>query len=302
MARLALRSQPRTAGVPRQVCPYAGAMLLVGLTRFGPRDASNEHTPRPAALESEATALAPALGLGIYEARLALAAAPPTVLLSTEDTGRARDLAVLLRTRGHGAVACDASAVASSDRMVTPRELRFEADRLVVDGGGVSDHATPWKDVLLLVEATHAREEESTEEHTVRKFDLGRAVLTGGIVRNRSTTATSRQASEERERVLYVVVGDAGRHVLLRENRLRYGGLGDRMGRTVGESFTALRAMLRERAAGARFDDRLVRARRAASRVQITGTSRAPTVSRSNAWDTDVAVHLLAVAHLQDQL
>jgi hypothetical protein len=277
-------------------------MLLVGLTRFGPRAAGDEHTPRPAALEAEASALGPSLGLGLYEARLALAAVPPTVLLSTEDAGRARDLALLLRGRGHGAVVCDAAAVASSERMVTPREIRFEADRLVVDGGGVTDHAVDWREVLLLAEATHAREEESTEEHTVKKLDLGRAVLTGGIVRSRTTTATSRHASEERERVLYVVLAGGGRHVLLRENRLRYGGLGDRMGRTVGESFTALRAMLRERATGARFDDRLVRARRAASRVQITGTSRAPTVSRSNAGDTDVAVHLLVVAHLQDQL
>ncbi len=274
--------------------------LLVALTRLGPGQASG--TAAPVDLEAEVAALAPALGLGIFEARQVLSRVPPVVLLATGDAAAARALLALVRGRGHGAVACDASAVTTGSDMASPRELRFESDRLVVESPAMAPHAIAYADVMLIAEATHAREEEKLEERTESKLSLGRAVLSGGLIRSKSTTVTSRAASEDRERVIYVMHARGGGHVLLRELRLRYGGLGARAGRTVAENFATLRAMLVEHTPGARFDDRLVRARRAAGALQVTGTSTSRTFTASNAGETDLAVHLLAVAHLQGQL
>ena len=93
-------------------------MLLVALTRFSPPGAG---------LEAEVAALAPVFGMGAYELRLALAHPPPIVLASAE-LERAKELVLFLRGRGHGAIACDAASVLSSEALTTSREFRFEPE------------------------------------------------------------------------------------------------------------------------------------------------------------------------------
>lgn len=265
-------------------------MLLVALTRYVPRDP-----------EAEVAALAPALGMGPYELRLALAQAPPIVLATTE-LENAKSLVGLLRSRGHGAVACDAASVLSSDSLPNAKGFSLEADSLRVEAPAFGSVAIRYADVLLVAEAMHAREEERSEERTEKKLSLGRAVLTGGLVNTKAKTTSTRQASEERERVLYVIHASGSGHVLLCEHRLRYTGLGPALGRTVGENFATLRRLLIERMPQALFDDRLAKNRRAASNIQITGTTQNKSLTSSNSSATDLAVHLLAVAHRQQQL
>lgn len=270
-------------------------MILVALTRFGTESA-------PADLEAEIAALAPAFGVAAYDLRLTLAAPPPTVLAAVEDPARARELLALLRDRGHGAVACDGTRVVSSDTMLTPRELHFEADAIVVEAPGTEPARVAFADLLLIAEATHVRNEEHTEQYTIKKFSLGRSVLSGGLINTKSTTVSKRQTAEERERVLYLVPRSGRGHVLLREYRLRYSGLGERVGRTVTENYGVLRSLLQERASGARFDDRLTKKRRGGGGIQMSGSTSSQTFTASNQGDTDLAVHLLAVATLHDQL
>lgn len=265
-------------------------MLLVALTRFG-----------PAEREGEVAALAPLLGIGAYELRLALAQPPPIVLATTE-LDRAKQLVGLLRGRGHGAVACDAASVLSSDELPNAKEFRFEPEALVVEAPANGRVSLRYSDILLVAEATHAREEEKSAERTEKKLSLARSVLTGGLVNTKTKTTSTRQSSEERERVLYVIHGSGSGHVLLCEHRLRYTGLGPALERTVGENFATLRRFLLERAPHALFDDRLAKNRRAANTVQITGTTQQKSLTSSNASATDLAVHLLAIAHRQQQL
>jgi hypothetical protein len=278
-------------------CRTLWGMWLVAITRLGARGAE-----APVELTAEVAALAPALGVGAYELRLALSGVPPVVLASTPDVERARAVLSLLRARGHGAVACDGDAMLSSEAMIAPREFAFGDDALVLSGHGAMSHTLAFADVLLIAEATHARQDETTEERSEKKLSVGRALLTGGLVNRKTHSTSSKQSNEERERVFYVLSARGQGHVLLREQRLRYVGLGARIGRTVGENFATLRALLRERAPGARFDDRLVRSARASGGMQISGSLGVQTVSQSNTAETDRAVQLLAVAHLQDQL
>ena len=60
--------------------------------------------------------------------------------------------------------------------------------------------------------------------------------------------------------------------------------------------------MLRRQVPGALYDDRLLTQKRAAGSLQMLGAAKARTLARSNAGETDLAAHLLAVGHVQQQL
>ncbi|MBK7585297.1 MAG: hypothetical protein IPI67_34550 [Myxococcales bacterium] len=274
-------------------------MFLVALTRWGSA-ARPPSPPEPALLEAELAALGPLLGKAPYELRLALSAPLPVVLLATSDADSARRLLASLRSREHGAVACDAASVGASADMLQPKTFELGGDALSFETPGVGKSTLVYSDVLALLVATHAREEESTTERSEKKMAVGRALLSGGLIRSKTTTVTERSASLETERVLYVLCKSGTGHAFLRETRLHYTGLGARMGKSTTESFTTLLAVLRERMPGARYDDRLLK-RRAASSLSVSKSGSAQTVSASNASEVDTAAHLLAVAFLQGQ-
>lgn len=258
---------------------------LVALTRWA-------RPPSPEALALEVSALAPLLGVGAYELRLGLSAPLPVVLLETQDPERAR---------GHGAVACDAGHVASSSDMLQPKTFGLEPDALVFAAPGQATTRTSHADVLALILATHVVDQESTQELREKKLSLGRAALTGGLVRSKTTTVTARSATRETERVLFVLHRAGRGHVLLRETRLHYTGLGSRMGKSATESFTTLVGVLRSALPQARFDDRLLKPR-AGSSLRLSRTSSSSSVTTSNERELELGVHLLAVAFLQGQL
>ena len=257
--------------------------------------------PSPELLAAEVSALTPLLGMGVYELRLALSGPLPLVLLETEDAERARTLLASLRGRGHGAVACDAASVTSSADMLRPKSFAFEPEAISFETPGAAPMRVSPAEVLALVVATHAREEDSDREVREKKLSLGRAAMTGGLVRSKTRTVTERGSTRESERVLYLLKRSGSGHVLLRETRLHYAGLGPRMGHSAIESFSTLIAALRERAPQAFYDDRLLR-QRASGSLQVSRTSTSRTVTTSNEREVDVAVHLLAVAFLQAQI
>jgi hypothetical protein len=271
-------------------------MYVVALTRWGTGGAPYR-TPEPASIEQEALALAPLLGATVYEARLALAAAPPAVLLTTTEVDNARQLLALLRGRGHGAVACDDASVTASERMTTPKSFRFEPAAFVGD----DRPAIAYADVAALLLAAHVRQAESTSEHTERKFSLARSALSGGLVNTKKTSVTERSVSQERQQVLYVMNRSGSGHVLLYETRLHYTGLGPALGKSTIENFGTTVKLFREHAPGAYFDDRLLRTRRSGS-VRQSGTTTSKTVTTSNDGEVDLAAHLITLAFLQVQL
>ena len=60
-----------------------------------------------------------------YDARLLLAPGTPTILRRAPESEAALDLLSRVRARGHGAVACDLSAVVSSDAMTSMKRFRL---------------------------------------------------------------------------------------------------------------------------------------------------------------------------------
>ncbi len=269
--------------------------FIVALTRLSTAASTD------AGRGAEAAVLSPLIGMGAYELRVALGGGLPLVLATLQDAERARELLAALRARGHGAVACDDAKVEGNDRMASPRDFSLEAQALVGDASGVRVELA-FADMLALVAATHLRSEATTLETSQKKFSLGRAALTGGLVRNKTTTTTEHRSVEEREPVLYLLRRQGSGHLLLAESRLRYGGLGERRAPAAYENFRTLVALLRERAPDVLYDDRLLTQKRAAGSLSISGAGKSRSLASSNAAETDLAVHLIAVAHLQGQL
>ena len=242
-------------------------------------------------IDAEAAALAADLRLTAYETRLLLAAGLPAVVKTTDDRALALDLLARIRARGHGAVACDASAVVASTAMT--RLSRFQLDDGAVTLADRPEERLPFDDVLALVAASHRRHADTTTTTRETKFSMQRALWTGGVAMTKTVKKETRASTDEREGVLYVFRRGGGTPWILHEHGTAWTGL-PVLAPTESENFRAAVALLRERAPGAAFDDRLV-ARRAPERTSLSGGSGNATIRSSNEAGVDLLAHLVAL-------
>ena len=221
-------------------------------------------------IEIEAKALAADLGTTAYEERLTLTAGLPAIVLETVDQAAAHDLAAKLRARGHRVVVCRAADVVPASSMITLRQFQIDHDAL--EAGG---ERLPWADVTALVRARHRRQNERVETVKHKKFDAGRALMTGGLVMRKTEKREVVTRTEESEQVLYLFHG-GDTPWLLREQATNYAGLGRALEPTANRNFAIAVERFRAAAPHARFDDSLL---------------RRPTIT-----DVDLYAHLIASA------
>ena|GEM_PF-1748640 len=228
---------------------------------------------RPAV--AEADALAPTLGMTPYEARLALAAGPPSVVLSTTDRNRANDVLGALRSRGHGAHVFDDENFVASEHMT-------RADDFILDAEGMRRTSTgdllPYGDVYAILRAVH--DSTSELERSPRPVITDRQ-----LIHSHSLRVVTK--NEEREHVAYFFRRSGERPWLLRERHASYVGLGADRTPIAFANFTRTLTRMREQAAMAVYDDRLAR-RRVAERAGAEG-------ERSSRDGMDLLAHLLAM-------
>jgi hypothetical protein len=263
-------------------------VLIVAITRWA------------RSIDEEVPVLAPLLGLVAFDLRLRLAG-PIPVLLARADKDRADELVGLLRERGHGAIACDLDDITDSAEMVSPRTYQFGGDDFIASHPSFGSQAVPWADFVALIRASTVVEETS-QVSKQKKFSMTRAVLTGGMVMRRTKTTLKQSRSQEREQVLYIFCRTGPAPILLRQTRLHHQGLGDQVAHSSLDNFSALIEQLRRHASHAMYDEGLLTSRRQSSLASIGRTSSDSTNRSSNVSETDLAAHLLAVAHLNGQL
>jgi hypothetical protein len=267
------------------------------------------------AIDAEAAALAADLGLTAYDARLLLAPGAPVVVKTTADKAQALDLLARLRARGHGAVACDASAVVPSSAMVAMRRFRLEPDAITLDDR--PGERLAYDDVLALLAAVHRRRAASSGHVRERQFSATRAVLTSGLSMTKSVKKDTHAVAEERDAVLYVFRRSGSTPWLLHEHGTTWAGHGgslagaddrdrdrdrERERVTASENFRHTVSALRQRAGGAAvFDDRLLSRKAIPERTGLAGlaTSRGAsgsiTVHTSSESGVDLLAHVLAL-------
>jgi hypothetical protein len=242
-------------------------------------------------VDEEAPRLAADLGSTAYEAGLLLRAPTPVPLLRTDDRARAIELVAKLRARRHDVVACESSAVVSSDAMSAVRSFQLEPEAFLVSAGNATTRVA-WSDIVALVRAIHKTSNEHIEKSAERKLSLGRAAMSGGFLMTKTVSKTAKHTVEQREQVLYVF-RNGGAPLLATLSRTRYEGLTASLRPSQIENFTTLVRTLRERAPQALYDERLLAPRPGLERLRA-GT--AGTVSASSSDGIDLLAHLIALA------
>jgi len=205
-------------------------------------------------LDAEAKALAADLGATPYETRMKLAPGVPAIVLSTTDADAATRLVGQLRARKHRAVAYRAADVVPAAKMVSMRTVQVDADGLDT---GVEQ--LPWSDLSAIV---HARTPQQPDQHDTvkeRKFSIGRAAMSGGLVMTKAVKREVTTHGEAAEHVLYLFRASGDTPWLMREHGTNYRGLGFPLDPSSTRNFTAAIEHLRKHAPHAKFDDSLVR-------------------------------------------
>ena len=243
-------------------------------------------------LDDEASALARDLGSTAYDARLLLAPGLPAVLRRTLEREPALELLSKVRGRGHGAVACDLSAVASSDTMTSMRRFRLGETEITLDDD--PEAHLPYADVVALVPAVHRSRTDTATVSRETKLSVGRALMTSGLSMTKTVTKQAHASTEAREGVLYVFRRGGAGPWLLREHGGVWAGHGRPLAPSESENFRIAVSRLRELATGAAFDDRLV-TRRAPERAALSGGNSNTTVKTSSESGVDLLAHLLAM-------
>jgi hypothetical protein len=239
-------------------------------------------------IEAAAAALAAELGTLAYEERLKLAAGLPAVVLLAPDPLRATALAEGLAARGQPAVAFAGDEVVMASDMVSLRRFAFTEDALVAgEGAGAR---LPWADLALLIRANDRRRVETERVVKEKKFDLTRTVVSGGLIRSRTTTQTVTTRADDSEPVLYLFRTSGATPFILREQGTHYEALGARLESTAAPNFLATVAELRARAPEAGYDERLLSRRRPPVAAGAAGGKL------SSPHDLDLLAHLVARA------
>ncbi|MDC0708019.1 hypothetical protein POL68_06010 [Stigmatella sp. ncwal1] len=210
----------------------------------------------PKDLEGAAAALGRAVGLTLAEARLRLAPEPPAILASLAPEAAAR-LVSELRGAGVAALVVEGAESLPGQRIVARSATLGPSGASFQPRTGAA-LALPWAEVSALFRgASTVRSETATLQQT-SKFSLSTAIATQGLKMSRKEDRTVRSQQEETEQVI-LLYGKGGQRVVLRERELDFSFLGAAMQPTRIANMGALAKLLKEKAPGAFYDERLLR-------------------------------------------
>jgi hypothetical protein len=263
---------------------------LVAITKWG--------TP----LQQELPELAARLGMVAYDLRIKLAGALPVFYTTDADVQTARTHVDFLRGRGHGAVVCDLDAVPRSADMCVAKTFTLGPRELSGTDTNGGEFTLAYADVTSLIRVMCVRNEAVTVTTKEKKFSLGRAALSGGLVMTKAVEKQQSHTSQEREQVIYSFCGESSAPMMWREYGLHYGGLGKARDHSASRNFMTLLQELQQRCPQARYDDSMLTNKR---RVDPTALGRGGAerhVEHSNERENELAAFVLHRAQLEGQL
>ena len=211
---------------------------------------------QPKSLDAAISALVAAAGMTPAEARMRLAPEPPA-LLARLPPERAESLVQALAGSGLVALGLEEAVPTDADRFQV-RSFAFEPDGLHVTARSGATLTVSWEAVRVVLRGVRANRTTTEHTETSRRFALGRAVLTGGLVMTKKATSTVQDTQDASEQ-LVLVHGDDGQRVLLGEQALEFSGLGPLLQPARAANMAVIAQELKRRAPGAFHDDRLMR-------------------------------------------
>ncbi len=207
-----------------------------------------------------AEALAAALGTTVYEAlsRLRVPVKGPLVAASCRDHEAAEKIAERLASGGFDAIVLDQDEIETESAQFIVRKFRLDDEALDVESGKGQNLIIDYRSIDLLLRGTGIARKTEIETSKERKFSLGRAVLSGGLVMSRTKKITREIKTEEREGFFNLYSGSLPT-LVFRESVLVYDSPGFALKPSRVANFAYLISELRMRQPDAAFDERLLR-------------------------------------------
>lgn len=228
--------------------------------------------------------LATVLGITAFDARQRLVGKGPAVVASFADPGHAESILLALKQGGFRGIVLNASAMSIGKPDFVVRHFVLEEDVIRVADAGGRKGAIAYSRIKLLLPAMRISGNSETNTVTERKFSMGKTLMAGGLPMTKKIQHKQVVSAEQREKVLYLCIGDQTRVVCPQEG-MTYNGLGQQM-RPSGEmNFNYLVSELRQRCPSAFYDERLLKR---AAQVKLLG----PMLNPDN--HLDLAVEILA--------
>ncbi len=209
--------------------------------------------------ETLAGALAKVLKVTIYEAltRLRAPGNGPLIVAVLAEKERAEQLVQQLHSAGFKAAGLSAGEIDTAACAWIVRRFRLGERELHVETEKDDNLDISFQDINLVLRGIRISRSTTTKTVKERSVDLGRAVLSGGMMMTKTTKTTQDVTTEARERFVNLYAGDAPA-IVFRENALDYNSLGSARKPSRSENFTYLVAELRRCCPGARCDERLM--------------------------------------------
>jgi hypothetical protein len=153
----------------------------------------------------------------------------PRVLLTGLSEARAGELAAALEALGFVVVTCDPRAVPGDGDRVVARAIEL-ADRALVITDAPGDVHTCGREAMDLFQRGLRVTRTSTKVTTSeRRFDVGKALVTGGLLLTRKVEKTRVKTRENEDAFLLIQRSDGEPDIILYERRIDYRFLGAEM-------------------------------------------------------------------------
>jgi hypothetical protein len=209
--------------------------------------------------QNRAGALAAVLKGTAFEAlsRLRARGSGPFVVGVFAEQEQAAALAGRLESGGFSAAVVSAGELEKEAAQWSIRRFILNEQDLSVQSVDGQSRTLAYHDIDLILRGIGISSGTSLETTKQRKFDLGAAVLSGGLKMTKMTKTTREVTTEEREG-FFTLYAANNPTLLFRENSLVYEALGPARELSRSANFTQLTAELRRRCPAARYDDRLL--------------------------------------------
>jgi hypothetical protein len=243
----------------------------------------------PSPVEAASASLARRTGLTPYDARTRLAGEPPRLAAIVADGAAAQATAAGLVADGFDARVLAASAIEHDATRDVVQSLALAPDGLACALRDGRTRTIPWAALALVVRGVRTTSSTVVEETKTKQFSAGRAILSGGLWMSKTKTSTSSRTEEAREGFLYLHEAGRGPGVAIYEHRTDYRFLGPELAPHASANFAIVLRKIRERAPGARVDERLVRP------PALGAMPLAPGGFDPGEWRSDVAAAVIAL-------
>lgn len=233
-----------------------------------------------------ARALAEVTGRTPYECRprVQVPDGGPAVISTHAERDAADEIAARARAAGFHATVVDAAEVAARVKSFIVRSLELGPERITLRARDGRWAEVPHDRLALVVRGTATTQERHTEKVTERKLDVGRALLSGGLIASRKHTSEHTTTTTDSEGFAVVYAAGSGPW-WCGEGELDYTTLGAAMQPSRLANWNHVLGELRARAKAAVWDESLLRV---AMQRQVLG----PTLRAED--DIALAVALVA--------